>query len=165
MQLWGRREGGAGFGMPGWHKHPTGRETQGTTSLCHLACPGCLVVLGLLPVGLLGRFLCPGSPGEAPQMLHSCGWHSWSCGDMALSCGSAGSLSLGACWALPVDLIPRSGLGLGCRSAPTGSNRSQVIPASLQASPFPLHATHCCRCHLPGSPAASLTLCSSLPGC
>lgn len=71
-----------------------------------LAFPGCLVVLVPLPVGLLGRFLCPGSPGEAPQILHSRGWHRWSRGDMALSCGQHRVPLLGCL------------LGTACRSHP-----------------------------------------------
>lgn len=52
---------------------------------------------------------------------------------------SSGSLSVCACWALPVDLMPSSGLGLGCRSAPSAANRARSFLHPCR--PFPPHAT------------------------
>lgn len=39
-------------------------------------------------------FYCPGSQGEASQILPSHGWHSWSPGDGAVSCGQCRALLL-----------------------------------------------------------------------
>lgn len=96
------------------------------------------------------------SPHEAPQMLHSHGWHSWSHGDMALSSllwaaqGPSPWLPVGA---LPVDLIPSSGLGLGCSSAPTGGNRKQEPGHSCTPAGQSLSSP----CHLPPCTAAGVT--------
>lgn len=87
----------AAFGLPGWHEHPTGREMQGTTSLCPLAhqCLPCLVWLlgGAWYPPCSSFWGCWGASSaqvpqvRPPQILHSHGWHSWSHGDVALSCG------------------------------------------------------------------------------
>lgn len=173
MQLWGRREGGRRWLWAPWvPRAPHGQGDTGdnlSVSPCpsaSFACPGCLGLLGSLPVAASGCagevFIAQGPKVRPHKYCPAMGGTAGALGTGLCPVGSAGLFSSAACRS-----IPSSALGLGSGSAPIGGNRSQVIPASLQANPFlppcrpipslsvPPSSLPCCGCHVPGSPASS----------